>query len=72
MAYSGTPWSGQPVKWNWVTFLAADPESCGGSIWCKDWGLHIQGLIHGFAKCCVSGILFVSSEVSERFGLLSN
>ena len=33
VAYSGTPWSGQPVKWNWVTFLAADPESCGGSVW---------------------------------------
>ena len=59
VAYSGTPWSGQPVKWNWVTFLAADPESCGGSIWCKDWG-HIQGLIYGFASAslepCLCGL----------------
>ena len=29
VAYSGTPWSGQPVKWNWVTFLGGASDSWG-------------------------------------------
>ena len=66
VAYSGTPWSGQAVKWNWVTFRARSelPVSCAVENTHRDgtcsaiWNIYRDGIVvieHIYAEmACVA------------------